>query len=170
MYVANTRSRNYKSGRQTEPLEIGFNIAGIEEYVATPQEQCEHIAKATESDMNSVCWKKLLPADSHIYQRSSVPDAIQIYWNHKDELLLIDSRVIKRNKRVIPKVLRGNMLEVIHESHLGIVKCKAWRLHSGRKVNKMAEDNERTWQRAHCWINRNSQRLKSRHPVSWLLL
>jgi len=55
MYVANTRSRNYKSGRQTEPLEIGFNIAGIEEYVATPQGQCEHNAKATESDMNSVC-------------------------------------------------------------------------------------------------------------------
>ena len=44
--------------------------------------------------------------------------------SHKSDLTINEGLVMKDNLIVIPQTLRARMLELIHESHLGIVKCK----------------------------------------------
>ena len=49
---------------------------------------------------------------------------IKEYWNHRDELTIIDDIIMKGSKMVIPKLLRNEMLEKLHSSHLGIEKTQ----------------------------------------------
>nr|XP_054602637.1 uncharacterized protein K02A2.6-like [Nothobranchius furzeri] len=49
---------------------------------------------------------------------------IQDYWNCRGELTVVDDIVMKGSKYVIPSSLRKQMLQKIHEGHLGEVKCK----------------------------------------------
>ena len=56
--------------------------------------------------------------------RSETPHSIREYWTHRDELSVSDGIVYKGMRIVVPPSLRATMLEQIHESHLGIIKCK----------------------------------------------
>lgn len=58
-------------------------------------------------------------------RKSDVPEAIQKYWTLKDEITCIDNIMFKGHKVIIPEAQRKLMLTVVHETHLGIVKCKA---------------------------------------------
>jgi transposase InsO family protein len=58
-------------------------------------------------------------------ERTKVPVEIRPYWNYRDEISVIDKLVMKGNKIIIPRKLRSKMINYVHESHLGIVKCKA---------------------------------------------
>ena len=46
------------------------------------------------------------------------------YWNFRDELSEADGIILNGEKIVIPPNLRKEMLEIVHRSHLGMVKCK----------------------------------------------
>lgn len=48
---------------------------------------------------------------------------IHDYWNCRAELTVVDDIVMKRSKFIIPSSLRKQMLQKIHEGHLGEVKC-----------------------------------------------
>ena len=56
--------------------------------------------------------------------QSRVPPSLRPYWNFRDEISSINGLLYKSNKIVVPKSLKDDMLNRIHESHLGIVKCK----------------------------------------------
>ena len=47
------------------------------------------------------------------------------YWNFRDEISCIDGLLYKSHKLIVPTCnsLKSEMLDVIHQSHLGIVKC-----------------------------------------------
>ena len=47
------------------------------------------------------------------------------YWTFREEIVCVDGLLYKGAKLIVPKALRPSMLDKIHESHLGIVKCKA---------------------------------------------
>lgn len=55
----------------------------------------------------------------------NVPQNVRCYWPVKDELHQVDGLFFKGDKIIVPKCLREEMLIKIHESHLGIVKCKS---------------------------------------------
>ena len=45
------------------------------------------------------------------------------FWNYRDELSYVDGLILKSNKIVIPRVLRQNMLEIVHDTgHFGVEK------------------------------------------------
>ena len=46
------------------------------------------------------------------------------YWQYRDELAVYDGIVYKGLRIVVPPSVRSDMLKQIHESHLGINKCK----------------------------------------------
>ena len=54
-----------------------------------------------------------------------VHPSIRPYWQLWDELQVIDNLVFRGECVVIPQALCHDILEKIHESHLGVDKCKA---------------------------------------------
>ena len=54
--------------------------------------------------------------------RSQVPAKLQEFWNYRDELTVGHGLVLKGQKIFVPKPLRKEMLERLHEGHLGINK------------------------------------------------
>ena len=54
--------------------------------------------------------------------RSQVPAKLQEFWNYRDELTVGHGLVLKGQKIFVPKPLREEMLERLHEGHLGINK------------------------------------------------
>ena len=57
--------------------------------------------------------------------RKSVPPEVQNLWNIRDELHLAEGVIFVGEKVLIPAKLRQQMLRLIHESHMGVEKCKA---------------------------------------------
>jgi hypothetical protein len=57
--------------------------------------------------------------------KSDLAHSLRPYWTFRDEISVIDGLMYKENKIVVPKSLQKEMLDKIHESHLGIVKCKS---------------------------------------------
>ncbi|XP_060810750.1 uncharacterized protein K02A2.6-like [Amyelois transitella] len=49
---------------------------------------------------------------------------IREFWSMKDELFEVDDVIFKDNLVLIPKSLRRIMLNIVHEGHLGIDRCK----------------------------------------------
>ena len=47
------------------------------------------------------------------------------YWNVKHDISETGGLLFKEDKLIIPTSMRKDMLKLIHESHLGIEKCKA---------------------------------------------
>ncbi len=56
--------------------------------------------------------------------RQAVPDGAKPYCDCRDELTVSDELVFRGEMIVIPTTLRPNMLKIIHQAHLGIIKCK----------------------------------------------
>ena len=55
----------------------------------------------------------------------NVPVNARKYWNFRDELHVFDGIVFKNECIVVPVSLQNSMLDLIHESHLGMEKCKS---------------------------------------------
>lgn len=55
---------------------------------------------------------------------SQVPKEIREFWNFRDELTEANGLILKGGKLVIPPTMRNEILNKVHVSHLGIVKCK----------------------------------------------
>ena len=56
--------------------------------------------------------------------KHEVPHSIRQYWDTRDELAVLDGAIYRDMRIVIPPTMRPAMLEIIHETHLGTVKCK----------------------------------------------
>ena len=56
--------------------------------------------------------------------RRQTPVEIHEFWNYRDEMSEIDGVVMKGDLIVIPATLRSEMLARVHDSHLGIEKCR----------------------------------------------
>ena len=57
--------------------------------------------------------------------RGQVPLNAQEFWNYRDELSVANGLNVKGQKIIVPSSLRGEMVEKLHEGHLGINKTIA---------------------------------------------
>ena len=57
--------------------------------------------------------------------KAKVPLSIRAHWPYRDENSCIDGLLYKARKIIVPQGMRSEMLQRIHSSHLGIVKCKS---------------------------------------------
>ena len=57
-------------------------------------------------------------------ERDDVPKEMKTYWTFKEEISYASGLLFKAAKLIVPNQMRQEMLNKIHESHLGIVKCK----------------------------------------------
>ena len=56
--------------------------------------------------------------------RSSVPDEIKPYFNHRNELTIVKGIIMKGARIVIPINLRKEIKQILHAGHLGIERTK----------------------------------------------
>lgn len=56
--------------------------------------------------------------------KNAVHKDIQPYWTFREELSCSSGLLFKSAKLIVPNQMRQEMLSKIHESHLGVVKCK----------------------------------------------
>ena len=71
-----------------------------------------------------------------------ISNKIKPYFAYKYDLIINEGLLMKDNLIVIPQSLRGKVLELVHESHLGRVKCKQLTRNSvfWLGINKQIED------------------------------
>ena len=58
------------------------------------------------------------------YAKTQVHYLVRPYWNCINEISEIDGILFKGERVIIPQSMQQYILKVIHQSHLGMVKCK----------------------------------------------
>ena len=126
MYMADTLSRAYLQVTPDDSLdeELSHVIHSLLTSLPITPTKLEEFKIATKNDSSlttvmSLCqsgWPK---------SAKNVPVNARKYWNIRDELHVVDDIVFKNDSVVVPSALQEAMLTLIHESHLGMEKCKA---------------------------------------------
>ena len=57
--------------------------------------------------------------------RQDTHPSIRQYWPLRDELFEAEGLVFKDERVIVPSTMRQDMLNKLHESHLGMEKCKS---------------------------------------------
>ena len=57
-------------------------------------------------------------------ERRQAPHCICGYWNIRDEISRYDGILYRGERIIVTSTLKSEMLNMIHESHLGIEMCK----------------------------------------------
>lgn len=125
LYIADTLSRAPveppdDDDAMEEDLHIHMNLL-VSNLAVTP-EKLQEIKFATEMDSElqriiQYCktdWPK---------SKNQVHSSIKPYYSFRHELHVIDGLVFKNNLLVVPSNMRCQILELIHEGHLGIDRC-----------------------------------------------
>ena len=56
---------------------------------------------------------------------TNVPQDVREYWNIYNEIHLSENLLFMGERSIVPATKRSSILQLIHEGHLGIQKCKA---------------------------------------------
>ena len=125
MFLADKLSRAFLNETNEDLVEeLTVNEVHLLSYLAVNPKKYEEIKKATEVDTELTILKNTV-LKGWPENRSSCPDEIKTYWNYRDEVACLDGLMFKGLKLIIPEAFRKEMLELVHETHLGTVKCKS---------------------------------------------
>ena len=120
-HVADCLSR---LGAQKDSISLPkLHIHQVTSQLKAREDSLHSIRLATQADDNLAILK-------HIIQQGwpktvkEVPQEIQKYWTFREELMIEDGLILKGTRIVIPDVKREQILQQIHEGHLGLNKCQ----------------------------------------------
>ena len=126
MYTADTLSRAVdphaeKDSSREEDIQAYVNTVLTSMPVSSNRKK--KIATETKNDETLQTLSRVIQ-EGWPNEKSNCPGGISDYWNGRDELSEADGLLFKGSKIIIPASMRREMLEKIHEGHLGIEKCK----------------------------------------------
>ncbi|XP_062604074.1 uncharacterized protein K02A2.6-like [Saccostrea cucullata] len=93
-------------------------------YLPMSPEQYERFQQATHDDPELQTLQAVVKS-GWPNTKDSIPNSTYPYWPFRDEITCIDGLMFKGQKIIVPSTLRKEMLDRIHSSHLGTVKCKS---------------------------------------------
>ena len=126
MYLADTLSRAYIQGEGNAELEDELSRV-VHSIVLTMPVSANKLSKIRQAAEQDPTLKKVRGLIMRGWPkfRKSVPPEVQNLWNIRDELHLAEGVIFVGEKVLIPAKLCQQMLRFIHESHMGVEKCKA---------------------------------------------
>lgn len=123
LHIADALSRAYLREQREDLLEEELQVNWITPQLPISEEKLEMFRNATAQDPVLQELKNMTmrgwPRD-----RSAVSESIQPFWTFREEISFASGLLFKSEKLIVPQQLRSQMLDKIHESHLGMVKCK----------------------------------------------
>ena len=124
LVVADTLSRAYLD-ETLEELDSRVTVIFLE-YLPVSEQKYEQFKRETENDTEFQTLRKVV-MEGWPNEKSKIPTELIKYWNYRDrdEILCDNGVMFKSPKLIVPKTLKHEMLELIHESHLGMVKIKS---------------------------------------------
>lgn len=120
LVVADTLSRAYLQSPSdyTSDREVEIHVNMVKESLPVTESKWKEIAKATTADKE---LQSVIKNIDNGWEQGPFPKP---YYHFRDELTVIDGVILKNNHIVVPSVLRQDMLNKIHEGHMGIEKCR----------------------------------------------
>ena len=73
---------------------------------------------------DDVCKKIRQYCEEGWPERQSIPDLLKPYWSDRGEISVVKGVILKRSRILIPSSMRLDVLDKIHQGHLGITKCR----------------------------------------------
>ena len=120
MNLPDTLSRAHLTGPSEPELDNLEQVSALD-FLSVTKEKYNEIQQSTQCELNQL---QALILSGWPDTRQEVPVQLRPYWDSRSELAVSDGVIYKGMRIVIPPSLRKQMLTLIHESHLGIVKCK----------------------------------------------
>ncbi|XP_056003553.1 uncharacterized protein K02A2.6-like [Ostrea edulis] len=122
MFIADALSRAYLQDSSDSLIDDELDVSLIQSQLPmTPAKLAEFkyatVKKETLRTLSTVVmsgWPD---------RKELLPDGIQLYWDYRDEITMIDGLLFKSERVIVPQSLQREM-EKLHEAHLGVVKTK----------------------------------------------
>lgn len=126
MHIADTLSRAFLPdccAPEIETTEIDLFINSLLKTIPISEERLEEVQRETEKDKN-LQQLKILIHNGWPASKSLTPPGGKEYWGFREELSELDGIIFKGSRIIVPQSMRTEMLKKIHQSHMGIEKCK----------------------------------------------
>ena len=122
LVIADTLSRAFLPEPPDETLEAKFEVNVIS-IVPISEAKWSQLKQNTQADDQ---LQKLLSVVKSEWpdKKQDIPTECSPYWNYRDEISMLEGVLFKGEKVIIPSSMHTEMLKCIHNSHLGIEKCK----------------------------------------------
>ena len=118
-----SRAHLKEDGEEINEEEINAQIHMICSNAAS-DEKTRKIQEMTQKD-DVLQQLKIFITNGWPKQKSDLTGEILSYWSFQEKLSVINGTIYKGHRIVIPKLMRQEILENLHQSHMGISKTKA---------------------------------------------
>ena len=125
-YTADALSRMQSTNQNTQTTvsddDMNVYIASVMDLLPISDTKLQQVREAQDED--EVCKKIKEYCLEGWPEKFRLHDAIKPYWSVKGELTVVQGILLKSSRLVIPSPMRLDILDRVHEGHLGIVKCR----------------------------------------------
>ena len=167
MSVADTLSRSplpVESHGTEMPEEIRAHVEAVQTFWPVSSGKLKELKQATKEDeqLQAVTYFVL---HGWPKQESAVPLCLRPFYSVRSELSCIEGLLVFRDRIVVPSSMRDCILELIHESHQGIAKCRdraamaVWWPGLSKGIKELVEDCDS------CRENRPTNRQQPLCPI-----
>ena len=127
MYTSDALSRLVRKPADSDVslipnIEMNAFIGTVIDSLPVSDTKLKEIIEAQEND--EVCKRVKQYCLEGWPEKHAVPDAIRPYWRERGELTVVQKLVMKGMRILIPSNLQLDVLDKIHQGHLGITKCQ----------------------------------------------
>ncbi|XP_033098534.1 uncharacterized protein K02A2.6-like, partial [Anneissia japonica] len=127
MHAADTLSRapleSTENAKDALETQVEAYVNCVVGNLPASDKRLQQIRDATAADPVSRTLAKHV-LDGWPDHKADVPDAIKPFWSVRSDLSIAQGIIFKGDRLFIPSVLRPDIIEKIHEGHMGIVKCR----------------------------------------------
>jgi hypothetical protein len=123
LYIADTLSRAYIQNPELSQKELEEEVVMVHA-LEVSEDMHDWLLAAYSEDMTMTELAQAIFDGWHWSHKSQLPASLRPYWNVRDELYEANGFLYVGERLVIPAPARRKVLEMLHDGHLGINKCR----------------------------------------------